>query len=347
MEKGETLFVVETEKITSEIESVASGILRKILAPVGSEVEVGAPIAIISESPDEELPEIEEVKLESLKEEPAKIKISPAARRLAQMYNIDITKIKGTGPNGRIIKRDILRAIEELKIAKTILPKIKEIIPLSGIKKTMAEKLSTSFKSAVHTTITMEVDATNLVKVRNDYVAKGYDVTYTDIMIKLCSEALKKYPLLNSSLDDGKIIVFEDVNIGVAVALEDGLIVPVIHNADKKTILEIASITKSLIKKARSETLSLDDVSGGTFTLSNLGMFGVDVFTPIINPPQVAILGLGRIAKKPVIVDDKIEIRSMMMMSLTFDHRVIEGALAAQFLRTLKSYVENPSSIIR
>lgn len=349
--KGEPLVEVLSEKVTFDVEAPESGVLRKILVEEGVDVPVNATLAIIA-APDEEIPAAEmlstrapeetketvviapeakvEVAVESLE---ARVPTSPAAKRLAREHDIDLAQVKGSGPEGRISEDDVRRFIEETRQST---PKVKEIIPLTGIKKTTAERVSRSMKTAPHSAVVMEVDMANAAKAREER-----QVSYTELLVKAVALALKKHPLLNSTLtEDEKIRVYEDVNIGVAVATEQGLIVPVIHNADKKSPIEIASKLKELATKAREGKLVKEDVSGGTFTITNLGMYGVDLFTPIINPPEAAILGVGRIVNKPVAEDEKIVIKPVMTLSLSYDHRIVDGAPAAQFLQEIKKILE-------
>lgn len=346
VEKGEPLVEVMSEKVTYDIEAPSSGVLRKILAAEGAEVPIDAAIAIIT-APEEELPELEETKkgvlavpveeIQVSREKTGRFLASPAAKRLAKEYGVDLAQVVGTGPEGRIVERDVERFIrEKLRLA----PKVKEIIPLTGIRKTVAERVSLSFRTAPHSTITMEVDMTEASKLR-----EKTQFSYTEILVKAVAEALKKHPMINSTLEEDKIKVFEDINIGIAVATEKGLVVPVVRNADKKSLPEIASEIKELVEKAREGKLTKEDVSGGTFTITNLGMFGVDVFTPIINPSETAILGVGRIIEKPVVVGGEIKIKPMMTLSLSYDHRVIDGAPAAQFLKTIKETLEKPFTV--
>jgi pyruvate dehydrogenase E2 component (dihydrolipoamide acetyltransferase) len=349
VKKGEILFEIETEKFTFKVESVTSGILRKIYAPAGTTVPVAQTVAIIS-SPEEEFKEEEEPSIaQAQRLEKERIKISPIAKRLAEEHGIDITKIVGSGPGGRIIKEDVLREIEKLKEKAETLPSIKiaKTIPMSGMRKTIANRLSESIRTAVHLTEVIEVNVSQLVHIYKNVFpeiekSQGIKPSYTDVIIMAVAKALKEHPLLNSRLEGEEIKIYEDINIGMAVALEDGLIVPVIKNADKKSLIEIALLTKDLAERARSGKLSMDETINGTFTVTNLGMYGVEFFTPIINPPETAILGVGTIKQKPVIDNGKISFKDFMYLCLSFDHRVIDGAEAAKFLQTLKRLLENP-----
>ena len=349
VKKGEPLVEVLSEKATYEVEAPASGVLRKILAPEGTDVPVAGTLGIIT-APDEELPEIEvaaaapviEAKeavtiperkpVERIKE---RVIASPAAKRLAREHGIDLTQVRGTGPEGRIVEDDVRSLIEEVKA----IPRVREVIPLTGIKKTTAERVSLSARTAPQSTITMEVDMSNAVKIR-----ERVHVSYTDMLVEAVAKALAEHPIVNSTLENEKIKIFADINVGVAVATKRGLIVPVIYSADRKTLEEIALVSKELVEKAKRGRLAKEELTGGTFTITNLGMYGVDVFTPIVNPPETAILGVGRVVEKPIVVDGQIVARPVMQMSLTFDHRVVDGAPAAQFLQKIKKFLENPNA---
>ena len=222
-----------------------------------------------------------------------------------------------------------------------------QLIPLTNMRKTIIRHLSNSEKNTLRVTMTMEVDMTNTVELRTALIQKEQRVriSFTDIIIKATTDALKQHPLLNSRLDNDTITLFETIHMAIAVALESGLIVPVIHDASEKSLIELALLRTELMNKARKGALSLKDVTGGTFTITNLGAFGVDMFTPIINAPQSAILAVGRIAEKPILVNGELSVRHMMVLSLSFDHRIIDGAEAAKFLRTLKSFLEDPKQL--
>jgi len=349
VKKGEPIVEVLSEKATYEVEAPASGILRKILAEEGTDVPVAGTLGIIT-ALDEELPEIEvaaappAVEVEeavAVPERKVKERIerriiaSPAAKRLAMEHGIDLTQVRGSGPDERIVEEDVRRLIEEMRV----MPRVREVIPLTGIRKTAAERVSLSAQTAPQSTITMEVDMSNAAKLR-----ERVDVSYTDMLVKAVAKALTEHPMMNSTLEKEQIKIFADVNIGVAVATEMGLIVPVIRNANEKSLAEISSKLKELVGKAKQSKLSKEELTSGTFTITNLGMYGVDVFTPIVNPPETAILGVGRVAEKPIVVKEQMVIRPMMQLSLTFDHRVVDGAPAAQFLEKIKKFLENPDT---
>ena len=276
-----------------------------------------------------------------------RLKASPLARRLAKEFGLDITTIDGSGPEGRIVRDDVLQVADEIpaQVLRTE-PAASEVIELSGIRKIIAERMLMSVQTNASVTLHTEVDATNLVELRgqlNEIVQEQeINITYTDLIIKIVATALGEHPNINATLTDEGIHLLPDINIGVAVALEDGLVVPVVRNVDMIGLGEISAQVKSLAEKARNNQLTPSELQDGTFTLTNLGNYGVDAFTPIINPPESAILGVGRILKKPIVHNDEIVIRHMLTLSLTFDHRIIDGAPAAQFLQTVSQYIQNP-----
>lgn len=331
VEKGEPIVEVISEKATYDLEAPASGILRKIFVQEGVDAAVNAVLAVIT-APNEPFSESEILQPIEEKEVERRVFASPAAKRLAKEYGIDLSLVKGTGPEGRIVEEDVKKYIEEKSLVQ---PKVKKIIPLTGFRKTSAERISLSFKTAPHSTIVMEVDAS---KAKELY--EKLHVSYTTIIVETVAKALREHPMLNSTLEGDKIKVFEDINVGVAVATEQGLVVPVIHNADGKSLKEIDTIINDLTEKARNGKLSKEEVSGGTFTITNLGMYGVEFFTPIINPPEAAILGIGKIKEKPVVINGKIQTKPFIFLSLSYDHRIIDGAPAAEFLGKVKERIE-------
>jgi len=253
------------------------------------------------------------------------------------LQNIDLFQIKGTGPDGRIEKKDVLAYLSSVSEKKVEF----KIEKLSGLRRTIAERLSKSFHTAVTLTNTTEVDFTEFKK-----LMKENKVSITSGLVFVLSRVLKELSKFNAHFDSDKkeLIIFEDINIGIAVDTEKGLMVPVIRNTDKSSLKTINDQIKKLAGEARNGTISEDDIKGSTFTLTNLGMMRTEIFTPVINPPEVAILGIGRIIKKPAIVDeDKISIRELAYLSLSYDHRIIDGADAAKFLEKLAKLIENPA----
>jgi pyruvate dehydrogenase E2 component (dihydrolipoamide acetyltransferase) len=362
VEKGEALVEIITEKINFQYESPASGILRKILHHEGETVPVTTPIAIIAEE-GEAVAEVERAKPEvpaeaplppavqrERKEPSERIFISPIARRIAKEKGIDFSSIKGSGPMGRIVKMDVLKAAE--KGVPPPLPQSRERwIPLKGIRRIIAKRMTESFQNVPHFYLSLEMDMTSCLalheQLREEVERRAQiRLTLTDILVKIAASALKDQPILNSRIEGDQIHLIDEINIGVAIALEDGLIVPVVHHADQKSLTEIASTLRGLTQKAKEGKLSLEEVGGGTFTLSNMGMLGIDKFNPIINPPECSILGVGRTVEKPVFHEGEIKVRPMAWFNLSSDHRIIDGATAAQFLNRIKKLVENPPLLL-
>jgi pyruvate dehydrogenase E2 component (dihydrolipoamide acetyltransferase) len=292
------------------------------------------------------------------------VRASPLAKRLAREQGLDIGAIRGTGPDGRIVERDVLAAAEARRAAQTAAPAVAALVaypapagltargrmPLEGIRRVIAERMHQSLAAMAQLTLTTEADATALVELRSHLVpaAKVYGhrpPSYTDLIIHLVARVLRRHPLLNSSLVAGEngqpeVVAWEEVNVGVAVSLDRGLIVPVIRGADQKPLQSVSQELGDLAERARAGRLTMDELQGGTFTITNLGLQEVDGFTPIINPPQCAILGIGRIVKKPAVYEDQLAIRQMVTLSLSFDHRVVDGVPAGAFLRDVKHAIE-------
>jgi pyruvate dehydrogenase E2 component (dihydrolipoamide acetyltransferase) len=338
VEKDEPLVELTSEKATYDLEAPISGVLRKILVAEGVDVPVNEVLAVIA-GPDETFSETEILGQAS---QPAidsetRILASPAAKRLAREHGVDLSLIKGSGPEGRITEEDVERLLGE---KRDTLPKVKETIALTGFRKTSAERLSMSFRTIPHSTVLMETDVSEA-----SILHAKLQVSYTAIIVKAVAKALVEHPIINSSLDENQIRIFEEPNVGVAVATEEGLVVPVVHNAGKKSICEIDTEIKELTAKAKQGKLVREEVSGGTFTITNLGMYGVDFFTPIINPPEAAILGVGAIIEKPTVVNGRIEIKPLMMLSLSYDHRIVDGVPAAEFLQKIKNRIEKSSEL--
>ena len=369
VEKGEPLVEIITEKLNFQYESPASGILRKILHPEGKVVSVTTPIAIIAEE-GEALPEFEASKPDVPKEAPMptaavqsekkehreRIFASPVARKTAQEKGIDLSLLKGSGPDGRITQADVLKAAERVQTegVKHSVPMQKpedKLIPLKGIRKIIAQRMTESFQNIPHFYLSVEVDMSavqDLKEKLKDEVEKRAKVrlTLTDILVKVVASALKEHPIINSRFEGDQIRLLEEINVGVAIALADGLIVPVVHRADQKSLTEIASAIRTITKRARRGKLSLEDVGGGTFTLSNMGMLGIDKINPIINPPECSILGVGRTVEKPVARGGEIKIKPMAWFSLSSDHRIVDGAAAGLFLSHIQKIIENPAFLL-
>lgn len=385
VEEKEVVVVVETDKITYEIESPGTGYLH-ILIGVDEEVPVSVAIGILSESKEEYQSLIVKEKAEGLiKPKPEMLspeqlaatvstpsisssikhsqqgsRISPLARKLAREYDVDVGTVQGSGPSGRIIKRDILRAVEGRQVTtpprirekEIVSPSssekmIKEIIPLRGIRKTIADRLYGSLQQMAQFSDMGEIDVTETIRFRKKLLEQegfiGAPISLNDILIKVVATILREMPIMNSSILGEEIHLWNQINIGMAVSLDEGLIVPVIHEADKKTILEIHYLLEDLIGRARNHRINANDVKEGTFTISNFGSYGTMYGTPIINPPQVALLGIGLIRQVAMVVNDQIIVGWSMSYSLTMNHQVIDGAVGSQFVNRMRKFLANPS----
>ena len=363
VKKNEPLFEVETEKITSDVESPLSGVLIKIMVPAGSTVAVSEVIAQIREIEGVELDEgpveeqinkvperdIERKKEKVIERSQSSAGVSPLARKIAESHNIDLSGIKGTGLGGMISKEDVMKIVgSEKKIPPEMAGmEILETIELSLPRRKTAQRLSQMHRDAPHVTITTPVDLSKTVDLRNRLKTRidkqtGKKLTYTHIFARAVTLALKEFPDINSRLVGGDIFKIKDINLGIAVDVDEGLIVPVVKNAGEMDLTDLLLKMYELVDKAVNKKLALDDITGGTFTISNLGMFDVDVFTPLINPPECSILGIGKMFKRAWVVDDKVEVRPVATFSLTFDHRIVDGAGAARFLQRIKEILENP-----
>lgn len=390
---GDVLAEVETDKATMELESFFNGVLLYIGVPSGP-VKVDGIIAIIGNKGEEfnhllnegpaptpalstpptspengqkEVVSAPEPIIQvatspvavtapvSSEESTTRTKSSPLARTLANEAGINLEGLRGSGDQGRIIKRDVadLLANKNTVSANTTvsLPNVQKSasearygdVPVSQMRKTIARRLSESKFSAPHFYLTIEINMDNAVAARTGINETGsVKISFNDFVVKACASALRKHPAVNSSWFGDKITYHRDVNIGVAVAVEDGLLVPVVNDADMKSLSQINLEVKDLAGKAKSKKLTPQEMQGNTFTVSNLGMFDIDEFTAIINPPDACILAVGSIIKKPVVKDDQIVVGNMMKVTLSCDHRVVDGATGAQFLQTLKGMLENP-----
>ena len=364
--KGDEILEVETEKVNVALEAPGSGVLRKKLRPDGETVPVGSLIGIIADADENIESVLSQVIIESPQKETqptfqvspmgipqtalpqpsptAELVASPRARRLAREKGVDLSRVKGSGPGGRIVEEDILRLAQQ-KTEPTLPFKVLKAIPISGQRKAIADRMLTSLQTRAQITITTEVDMTEVKKLRERVNEQKENlpmgVAYTDLLIRALALTLKDHRIFNALMIQDEVKVIEEINIGLAVAIDDGLVVPVVKNADKLSVQEIARKTSELVERARSCHLSVSDVSEGTFTITNLGMFEVDVNTAIINPPQCAILAVGRVIEKPVVLEGRITPRHMMTLGLTFDHRVTDGVPAAKFLQALKVRLES------
>jgi len=379
VKKEEIVMVIETEKVTYEVESPGTGFLHIIIAP-DVEVPVSDMVGVITET-KEEYDKIISGAIPIAPSAPAgevgvvtagaassaaaieetggvgeRVKIAPVARKIAEENKLDITRIKGSGPGGRITKEDVLKYMEGSKVVppSVTAPAPAEgdrLVKLTGMRRIIARKMLESKVQAAQAYMSNTVDATKIQEYRQillPYIEKkaGVRITITDLMMKITAAAIEVHPVINTRWTDEGILWIKDVHMGMAMALDEGLIVPVIWNVNKKLLTEIAKERVSLIDRGRKGKLTPDEMKGSTFTLSAMGMYGLEQFTAIINQPENAILGVGTIIDKPVVVNGQIVIRPMMNVTLTYDHRTIDGAKAGMFMATLKSYIENPLLII-
>ena len=268
-----------------------------------------------------------------------RVQVVPRARHLADQNSIDLGQVRGTGPNGRITMADVEREIAALA-------SVAQVLPLKGLRKTIADKMIQSVQSTAQVTLTTEVDVTEAVRLRegllSEWRAHRIRPLDLDLIVKATAAALKEHPRLNATLVNDQVRLLKEVNVGVAMAVPDGLMVPVIRGADEKDMLSIAKEIRALADRSRKGALSVDDMMDATFTVTSLASYGIDAFTPIIDPPQVAILGLGRIVERPAVFEGEVAVRSMMFLSLTFDHRALDGVPAGEFLQTLTGKLEAP-----
>ena len=374
VKQGEIIAEVQTDKADMELEAYDTGILRKIFVAEGKGAAVGKPIAIIGTASediaallvDTSAPSAGHAASSIVVSSPktsahsipsavtaagqgapvdARMKVSPLAKAIAQQNKIDLNSISGSGPSGRIVKKDLESALARgaFRSPHAYVPGTSTEIPLSMMRKTIAKRLVESKTTAPHFYLTYEVDMKRAIDLRSSVNAEGnVKVSYNDIIVRACAFALRKHPRVNSTFAIDKIIQHGAINVGVAVALDDGLITPVIRNADMKSIFEIASESKELATKAREKKLKPDEFSGGTFTVSNLGMYGVEEFAAIINPPEGAILAVGTIVEKPVVENGQVVPGHRLRLTLSCDHRVVDGAVGAQFMQEVKLILENP-----
>ncbi|HIP64423.1 MAG TPA: 2-oxo acid dehydrogenase subunit E2 [Deltaproteobacteria bacterium] len=358
IEKGEPLMEVETDKANVEVEATTTGILANITVNLGDEIPVGKVIALIladGESVPESKKEYSSSETKVSEEDTAqlqttisnpldpsanlptnKIVASPKVRQYAKKEGIDLSFIKGSGPNGVILMEDVL-------VNQSSTETEENDIPTSKGWRLMADRLTESWSSAPHFNLVRHLDVSNLVTYKKQVQEKNSNrLTYTDLLIKLVSITLKEHPRINASWIDNKIVKNSEINVGLAVDFDGGLIVPVIHKTDELSLGEITNRRKDLITRTQAGKLRSGDLDRGTFTISNLGMFDVDSFNAIINPPQAAILAVGRIVDKVVPVDGLPAVRPILTLNLSFDHRVVDGVRGAKFLKTLSNLIENP-----
>jgi pyruvate dehydrogenase E2 component (dihydrolipoamide acetyltransferase) len=379
--KGEPLMEIETDKATVEIEAAASGILAEITARAGDAIPVGEKIAVIL-APGETLPTKQKATPVAHRQPPlsgplpqgegtgegppattstrmptaapanspaplgARVLASPKARRIAREQRIDLRTLRGTGPEGSVLADDVLRAAIGTSAASpdASVEAVQKIIPLTPMRRFVGERMTQCKLSAPHFYVSMEIDMSAVRGRRMEWRQRGDEVipSINDFILLACARALKDFPSVNSTYTEQGIKSHSEINIGMAVALDEGLVVPVIRNADGLKLAELATRSRELIDKAQKKKLFPLDYEGGTFTVSNLGMLGVDSFIAIINPPQCAILAIGRVAPRVVVDEGMFAIKSVMTATLSADHRVVDGAIGARFLREVKELLESP-----
>src|SRR5712691_5280352 len=395
--KGEPLVVIETDKVITEVESPADGVVLRIVVPSEEERPIGALLAVLGAQGEQ----VSEAELQqmlgpvavktSVAPVPApmpvaapraeaaardggeRLKISPIARKLADELGLDASTIQGTGPGGRITKDDVLRVVEAAKATAvpaaapvTTAPAVptpapaatvpapprgrlgvSSTIPLRGMRGRVAERMFQSWNTIPRVTEVMQVDMSATVAFREAMLGQweqqyGLRISLNDMITKAVAMALRRHPRLNATLENQEVRLHDSINMGLAVNLDEGLIVPVIVNADQKDLGQIARTSRDLAEKARAGRLQLNEISDGTFTITNLGTTGIELFTPIINPPQVAILGVGMVQRRPIVVGDALAIRPAVYLSLVFDHRAVDGVPAANFLQEVQRLLEKP-----
>jgi len=376
VEKGEPLYELDTDKVTQEVEADASGVLLKI-AVEGGEVDVGRTIAVIGEEgeevsvagngaaqaapepasapaerePDRAAAEAPDGRSSAVpSSDGSRIKASPLARRIAREQGVDLASIRGTGPDGRIVAEDVERAATAAPAAPAGQPRAQgtpgevEVRQLTSVRKTIARRLTQAWEAPVFQLVVSADmrEALRLVE-RLRELHPDERPTVTDVLTRVTGAALARHRDVNAHFVDGELHIHPDANVGIAVAAPQGLVVPVIRAADRLTIAEIARARAEVVQRARDNKLRQEDLEGGTFTISNLGMFGIEQFVAVLNPPQVAILAVGSTEERVVVTDEGFDAVPTMTMTLTCDHRAIDGAVGADFLRTVKQLVESPA----
>lgn len=349
--EGDEILAVETDKAVVDVEAPIGGVLLKIVGQADQELPVGATLAWIGDAGEEAPDEPEEAPAPAAAEAPPKERVTPVARRLAERHGIDADALEGTGPGGRVTKEDVRTAVESgvAPRQEDEAPEGVEIVPLAGIRKVVAERLSANWARAPQVTEGVEVDFSACLEIRRQNrdawkEAFGVEPTINDVVLLATATALGDNPELNAALVDGAVHRYARINLNVAVDTGEGLTVPVVKNAGEAGLGDIARAVAKLAEKARARRLAPEDLEGGTFTVTNLGGMGVDWFTPVLNPPQAAILGVGRVRRAPVVDGGDVVARDLATLVLSFDHRVVDGAPCARFLACLRELIENPSS---
>jgi len=374
VKKDQVVLVLETDKVTFEMPSPGDGLLHPVAAS-GSRIEVSQVVGYLAA----DKAELETLAAQHPAAETAppaaairpvaaaagqpvasaaaggRVKASPVARVMAQAHGIDLGLIAGSGPGGRIVRADVLKAIEKGVPAKAApapatvageLLSVAQEIPIAGVRKVIFKNMHLSLATQAQLTLHTEASAAAMLRLRSRLNAAGAKVSYNAVIVKVIAQALKQHPLVNASVDGEMIKVWRQVHVGVAMDLGRGLIVPKVRNAESKSIREISADIDRLVEAAKAGSLALDDLTLGTFTLTNLGAWDIDDFTPIVNHPESAILGVGRVVEKPVARNGQVVVEPRIALSLSFDHRIIDGAPGAAFLKTIKDFIEEPSLML-
>lgn len=374
VDRDEPLYELDTEKVTQEVEAGVSGVLLRIIAGEGEEIEVGRPICVIGEPGEEapagddgSAPEAAEPAPAAPERPPAepvtaaapeterprpsggeRLKASPLARRIARERGIELRRVAGTGPDGRIVAEDVERAAAAPAWEQKPVPVTagSEVVKLTSVRRTIARRLSEAWQ-APHFAISMSADMRRTIELRERLVELTPEgeprPTYSDILTRICAAALLRHPDLNAHFEGDSVRIFRTANVGLAVAIPHGLVVPVIRHVETLSVAGIAAARAELVARTRENRLQPDDLEGGTFTVSNLGMYGVERFFAVLNPPQVAILAVGSIEERAVVVGGEIAVRPQLELTLSCDHRAVDGATASEFLRTLRDLLEEPA----
>lgn len=370
VKEGDAFIEIATDKSTVEHVALDEGWLRKILIPEGQTAQVNQAIAIFTEEENEsiegyqsegisltsETQSQEPKKLTSNKEKPledtTRIKASPLARKVAKKQGLNLNLVKGSGPNGRIMSRDLVFAsssapMKQLELSKRAAGEFTEE-SLSPMRKVIAQRLQDAKSFIPHFYCAQEVQMDKIVSLREELVSLGIKLSFNDFILRATALALREHPHVNSGFNPKSrtIMRFKTIDIAIAVSIPEGLITPIVRSADNKNLQELSKEVKSLAVKAQANKLKQEEYEGGSFTISNLGMYGISEFVAIINPPQAAILAVGAIEEKPIVVDKKIVIGKTLKLQLSADHRVLDGVDAAKFLKTLQKYLEAPSMLL-
>ncbi|MCH7718927.1 MAG: 2-oxo acid dehydrogenase subunit E2 [Chloroflexi bacterium] len=390
VERGEIIAEIETDKANVEIEAFDAGVFRKILANEGDTVAVGVVIAVIA-SPDDDVSQYQQATVvaqtaeakpveaqaaeapepitaaarpaaQAMARVDGRVRASPVARKMAREQGVDLTQVQGTGPDGRIVRRDVEDTVERLsgpaEIIEAAEPALEPAPPaaapagavtMSRMRQTIARRMAQSKREAPHYYITVDMDMTEAERLRhqlNDAFHRELHLSVNDLIVKASAMALARHPMFNTSLVEGEVRQHQAINVCIAIALEDGLIAPAILECGSKSLAQIAQASRNLAERAKSGSLKPEEYSGGTFTVSNLGMYEVETLIAIIQPPQTAILGVGAVRSAPVVREGQVAIAKLMKVALSADHRVTDGAQGAQFLNEIRRLLENPVALL-